>query len=160
MCTAEVYSWQPNLDEHMRKMHLCGSPHRETVMLPAKQQVNVVQPLPQPPSSHAIEQHPIPPPVRLFVDVLDATAATGSHKAGTSPTDLYTVLTVSSSAADLSQQVSWGMVTRSGHAYIKTMPTFVQSQDSVLALFGFGDAWISGLVNNNSSLLPAQGLCL
>lgn len=88
---------------------------RETVLLPARQRVSVVQPLPQPPASHAPQKNPIPPPVRLLVDVLSAhlpPAAGGATGGGPPPGELFCVLSVASAAADFSQQVTWGMVTR------------------------------------------------
>jgi hypothetical protein len=80
---------------------------RESVMLPPGAQVHVVQPLPQPPSSHAPQKAASPPAVRLLADVIDARLPAGEAAAGDGA-ELLCELFARSKGVD----VSWGMVTR------------------------------------------------
>ena len=76
-------------------------------MLPPGAQVHVVQPLPQPPSSHAPQKAASPPAVRLLADVIDARLPAGEAAAGDGA-ELLCELFARSKGVD----VSWGMVTR------------------------------------------------
>jgi hypothetical protein len=81
-------------------------------MLPPGAQVHVVQPLPQPPSSHAPQKAASPPAVRLLADVLDARLPAG-EAAGGDGAELLCELFARSKGVD----VSWGMVTRCAAAF-------------------------------------------
>jgi hypothetical protein len=84
------------------------------VLLPPGRALQVLQPLPQPPTSHAAQQAGLPPHIRLLLDVLDAQVPAGLAGAGRVPQLTCEVRVAGPLAALMHKHHNgtWGMATR------------------------------------------------